>query len=192
MPRILLTAFEPFGGETINPSLEIMKRLSGRPDIDVLTVPVTFADSARTVLPHLPGHDVVVMLGQAKGRKGLTMERVSINVDDASMPDNAGDAPDDRPIAEDGPAAYFSTLPIKEMVNAVRAKDLTASVSNSAGTYVCNHLMYSVLHALRDTNVRTGFIHVPALPEQTVGHPEIPSMSLEDMVIGIEAALKIL
>jgi len=192
MPRILLTAFEPFGGETINPSLEIAKQLSGRSDIYVLTVPVTFGGSAQAVLPHLPGHDAVVMLGQAKGRKGLTVERVAINVDDSSMPDNAGDAPNDRSIAEDGPAAYFSTLPIKAMVESVRAEGLAASVSNSAGTYVCNHLMYSVLHALRETDVRAGFIHVPALPEQTTGHPEIPSMSLEDMVRGIEKALKAL
>ena len=192
MARILLTAFEPFGGETINPSLEIIRKLADHPDVDTLTVPVTFTGSAKTVLPHLPGHDAIVMLGQAKGRKGLTVERIAINVDDASMPDNAGDAPCDRPIAFDGPAAYFSTLPIKEMTEAIRSEQLTASVSNSAGTYVCNHLMYSVLHALRETTVRAGFIHVPALPEQTADHPEIPSMTLDDMVRGIEAALKIL
>ena len=192
MARILLTAFEPFGGETVNPSLEILKILARRTDADVLTVPVTFADSHAVVLPHLAGHDAVVMLGQAKGRKGLTVERVAINVDDASMPDNAGDAPTDRAISPDGPAAYFSTLPIKSIVNAIRAEELSASVSNSAGTYVCNHLMYSVLHALRGTSVRAGFIHVPALPEQTQGHPEIPSMTLEDMVRGIEAALNVL
>ena len=192
MAKILLTAFEPFGGEAINPSLEIIRRLAGRTDIDVLAVPVTFAGSAQAVLPRLPGHDAVVMLGQAKGRKGLTVERVAINVDDASMPDNAGDAPCDRPIVPDGPAAYFSTLPVKAMAEAIRAEGLPASVSNSAGTYVCNHLMYSVLHALREANVRAGFIHVPALPEQTVGHPEIPSMTLDDMARGIEAVLKTL
>lgn len=192
MSRILLTAFEPFGGESINPSLEIARILAARADVDVLTVPVTFRDSAAAVLPHLAGHDAVVMLGQAMGRKGLTVERVAVNIDDTSMPDNAGDAPTDRPIAESGPAAYFSTLPIKAIVEAIRNENLPASVSNSAGTYVCNHLMYSVLHALRDTDVRAGFIHVPALPEQTANRPEIPSMALEDMVRGIEAALNIL
>lgn len=192
MARILLTAFEPFGGETINPSQEIAKILSRRADVDVLTVPVTFFGSHAAVLPRLSGYDAVVMLGQAKGRKGLTVERVAINIDDASMPDNAGDAPTDRMIIADGPAAFFSTLPIKAIVDSIRAEGLTASVSNSAGTYVCNHLMYSVLHALRETNVRAGFIHVPALPEQTVDHPEIPSMSLSDMVRGIEAALNLL
>jgi len=192
MPRILLTAFEPFGGEKINPSLEIAKKLADRDGVTVLTVPVTFADSAAAVLPHLPGHDAVVMLGQAKGRKGVTVERVAINIDDASAPDNAGDTPTDRPIAEGGPAAYFSTLPIKNIVESIRAEGLPASVSNSAGTYVCNHLMYSVLHALNGANVRAGFIHVPALPEQTAGHPEIPSIPLEDMVRAIEIALNTL
>ena len=192
MPRILLTAFEPFGGEKINPSLEIAGRLAHRADVDVLTVPATFSGSHAAVLPHLAGHDAVIMLGQAKGRRGLTIERVAINVDDSSTPDNAGDAPTDRAIVPDGPAAYFATLSVKALVDAIRAEGLTASVSNSAGTYVCNHLMYSVLHALRDSDVRAGFIHVPALPEQTKEHLEIPSMTLTDMVRGIEAVLDIL
>lgn len=192
MARILLTAFEPFGGESINPSLEIAKILSRREDVDVVTVPVTFAGSAPAVLPHLEGHDAVVMLGQAMGRKGLTVERVAINVDDASAPDNAGETPTDRPIAPDGANAYFATLPIKELVQAVRTEGIPASVSNSAGTYVCNHLMYCVLHALKDTPVRAGFVHVPALPEQTASKPEIPSMTLEDMVRGVEAMLNLL
>ena len=192
MTRILLTAFEPFGGESINPSLEIAKILARRADIDVLTVPVTFSDSAEAVLPHLSGHDAIVMLGQAMGRKGITVERVAINIDDASAPDNAGEIRTDHIIAADGPAAYFSTLPIKATVESIRAENLPASVSNSAGTYVCNHLMYSVLHALRETNVRAGFIHVPALPEQTQNRPETPSMPLDDMVRAIEAALNTL
>lgn len=192
MPRILLTAFEPFGGDVINPSLEIARRIGDREEVDVLIVPVTFSGSHAAVLPRLAGYNAVVMLGQAKGRRGLTVERVAINVDDASTPDNAGEAPADRPIAEGGPAAYFSTLPVKAMVESIRAEGLTASVSNSAGTYVCNHLMYSVLHALRETGIRAGFIHVPALPEQTEGHPGIPFMTLDDMVRGIEAALKVL
>lgn len=192
MPRILLTAFEPFGGESINPSLEIAKQLSGCEDVDVLAVPVTYADSAETVLPHVTGHDAVVMLGQAMGRKGITVERVAINVDDAAAPDNAGEIRTDCPIAAEGPVAYLSTLPIKAMVEAIRAEGLTASVSNSAGTYVCNHLMYSVLHALSETNIRAGFIHVPALPEQVAARPEIPSMNLEDMVRAIQVALKTL
>ena len=192
MPRILLTAFEPFGGESINPSMEIIKHLSDCDDVDVLTVPVTFSGSAETVLPHLTGHDAVVMLGQAKGRNGITIERIAINVDDAAAPDNAGEIRTDHPIVENGPAAYFSTLPVKTMMEAIRAEGLPASISNSAGTYVCNHLMYSILHALKETDIRAGFIHVPALPEQILNQPGIPSMPLPDMVRAIQAALKTL
>lgn len=192
MSRILLTAFEPFGGDIVNPSLEILRRLSSLPNVDVLTVPVTFRDAAATVLPHLPGHDAVLMLGQAKGRDGLTVERIAINIDDAALPDNAGEQLRDQPILPDGAAAYFATLPIKSIVDAIRAEGLPAAVSNSAGTFVCNHLMYCVLHALEDSATRAGFIHVPCLPEQAAGHPGIPSMPLSDMIRGIEAVLKIL
>lgn len=192
--RILLTAFEPFGGDTINPALKIADVLSGkRSGLDVCTVPVTFRDSAPTVLEHLnrTRYDAVIMLGQAKGRKAVTVERVAINIDDASMPDNAGDQPADRPIIPDGPAAIFATLPIKAAVEAMRGENVEAAISNSAGTYVCNHLMYCVLHHLNGSGIPAGFIHVPALPEQ-VGDKDIPSMPLEDMVRGVEAVLGIL
>lgn len=192
MSRILLTAFEPFGGETVNPSMEILHRLSGRPDIDALTVPVTFRDAAAAVLPHLPGHDAVLMLGQARGRTGLTVERVAINVDDASIADNAKERPCDQPIVKNGPAAHFATLPVKAIVEAIRAEGLPAAISNSAGTFVCNHLMYCVLHALEGSGVRAGFIHVPCLPEQTQGDPAVPAMPLDDMTRGIEAAIRVL
>lgn len=192
MSRILLTAFEPFGGDVVNPSLEILRRLSSLPNVDALTVPVTFRDAAAAVLPHLPGHDAVLMLGQAKGRDGLTVERIAINIDDAALPDNAGEQLRDRPILSDGAAAYFATLPIKSIVDAIRAEGLPAAVSNTAGTFVCNHLMYCVLHALEGSATRAGFIHVPCLPEQTAGHPGMPSMPLSDMIRGIEAVLKIL
>lgn len=192
MTKILLTAFEPFGEDNINPSLEIAKYFRNFPNIDVLTIPVTFRESAETVIPHLAGYDVVLMLGQAKGRKGLTVERVAINIDDASISDNAGDQPVDLPILPNGAPAYFSTLPIKSIIDAIRAEGIPASISNSAGTFVCNHLMYRVLHELSNTDTRAGFIHVPALPEQTIGHPDIPSMILSDMIRGIEAAIRIL
>lgn len=192
MARILLTAFEPFGGGAINPSLEALHVLERRPDVDGLTVPVTFRDAAETVIRHLPGHDAVVLLGLAQGRKDITVERVAINIDDASIPDNAGAQPVDQPICTNGAPAYFATLPIKRIVEAIRAQGVPASISNSAGTYVCNHLMYSVLHALRDTGVPAGFIHVPCIPEQTKDHPEIPSLPLEDIVRAIEATLNLL
>ena len=191
MARILLTAFEPFGGDAINPSLETLRTLDRRADVDALTVPVTFRDAAETVLRHLPGHEAVVLLGLAKGRRDITVERVAINIDDASIPDNAGAQPVDQPICPDGAPAYFSTLPIKQIVKAIRAQGIPASVSNSAGTYVCNHLMYSVLHALRGTGIPAGFIHVPCIPEQTADHPEIPSLPLKDIVRAIEATLNL-
>lgn len=192
MARILLTAFEPFGGDDVNPSLQLLHALENRSDVDACTVPVVFQDSAETVLRQLPGHDVVVLLGLAKGRIGITVERVAINVDDASIPDNAGAQPVGQPICTDGASAYFSTLPIKAIVESMRSTGVPASISNSAGTYVCNHLMYSVLHALRDTSVRAGFIHVPATPELVQNAPDTPSLPLEDMVRALNAALDLL
>ena len=192
MARILLTAFEPFGGDTVNPSLQILEALAGRNDVDILTVPVTFRDAAQTVLDHLPGHEAVLLLGLAKGRSGITVERVAINIDDAPIPDNAGDRPVDEPIREDGAPAYFATLPVKRIVENLRNAGIPASVSNSAGTYVCNHLMYSVLHALHKTGIPAGFIHVPATPEMVKDCPEIPSLPLKDMIRAIELALSLL
>ena len=192
--RILLTAFEPFGGDSINPALKIAEALSEKfPGLDTCTVPVTFRDSGPAVLNRLSliPFDAVVMLGQAKGRKAVTVERIAINIDDASIPDNAGDQPVDRPIDPDGTAAIFSTLPVKAAVEAMKSAGVEAAVSNSAGTYVCNHLMYCVLNHLDGSGVPAGFIHVPALPEQVEGS-DIPSMPLEDMVKGIAAVLEIL
>ena len=193
MFRILLTAFEPFGGETVNPSLEILRVLSSREDVIPLTVPVTFSGAAETVLnhPEIRNCSAVVMLGQAKGRAGITIERVAINIDDASIPDNEGAQPADTPILTDGESASFSTLPVKALVGAIREAGLPASISNTAGTFVCNHQMYRVLDALRDTDIPAGFIHVPALPEQASG-ADTPSLPLDDMVKAIETVLNTL
>ena len=194
--RILLTAFEPFGGERINPALEIVRAIEPPSGINLhtLVVPVTFSGAAEPVLAELNArdYDAVVMLGQAGGRSAITVERVAINVDDASIPDNAGDQPVDRPILPDGPAAYFATLPIRRMAESVQCSGAAASISNSAGTFVCNHLMYRVLHHLSGTNVRAGFIHVPWLPEQLQNHPGTPSIPLSQMLTGIGAALSAL
>lgn len=192
MPKkILLTAFEPFDGESINPALEIARTLSTRPGIRTVTVPVTFRDAAQVVLNALDEErfDAVIMLGQAGGRSSVTVERVAINIDDARIPDNIGDTPTDRPILAEGPAAVFATLPIKAMVQAMQDSGVSAAVSNSAGTFVCNHLMYRVLHHLNGTGIPAGFIHVPFLPEQTTGKPDMPSMSLNDMIRAIDAAI---
>ena len=194
--RLLLTAFEPFDGESINPALEIVRAIEPPPGINLhtLVVPVTFSGAAAPVLAELSArdYDAMVMLGQAGGRSAITVERVAINIDDASIPDNAGDQPIDRPILPDGPAAHFATLPIRRMVESMRRSGVAASISNSAGAFVCNHLMYSVLHHLSGTDVRAGFIHVPWLPEQAENHPGEPSMPLSQMLTGIEAALSAL
>lgn len=186
---ILLTAFEPFGGESINPALEVMNVLSNRDDVVPCRIPVAYRDAAETALSHpeFENCSAILMLGQAMGRKGLTVERVAVNIDDCAMPDNAGEVRIDQPILPQGSAACFATLPIKSIVSAVQKVGICASVSNTAGTYVCNHLMYSILSDPRTDHRPAGFIHLPALPEQ--GHSELPSMPLEDMVRGISAAL---
>ena len=194
--KLLLTAFEPFGGESMNPALEAMRRLPdrvGEIEIVKVTVPVTFtgcfapvAEAIRTYAP-----DAVLCLGQAGGRSAMTPERVAVNLDDARMPDNAGDMPVDRPVAPEGPAAYFATLPVKAMAEAIRAAGVEAAVSYTAGTFVCNHLLYSLLHLLarERPGVRAGFMHVAYAPEQVRDKPGTPSMALEDMVRGLTAAV---
>ena len=149
--RILLTAFEPFGGETMNPALEAVKRVAdhvGGTEVIRLTVPTVFYKSIAVVSAAIgiEKPDAVLCIGQAEGRCDLTPERVAINLDDARIPDNEGNQPIDRPIFPDGAPAYFSTLPVKAMVRSIRNAGIPASVSNTAGTFVCNHLMYGLLH----------------------------------------------
>lgn len=194
---ILLTAFEPFGGEAQNASLEAMRLVPdmvGEIRVVKRELPVAFGASAALLRQAIGGvrPDAVLCLGQAAGRAGLTPERVAINIDDAHIPDNAGDQPIDRPVVDQGPAAYFSTLPVKAMAAAMDAVGVPASVSNTAGTYVCNHVMYSLLHELATVypGVRGGFMHVPMLAEQAEAyHPPLPGMSADEMARGIRAAI---
>ncbi len=196
--KILLTAFDPFGGEAINPAEEAVRLVPtsvGGAEIVKLTVPTVFGKSielaAEAIRREKP--DAVLMIGQAGGRSAITPERVAINVNDARIADNAGHIPDDEPIIPGGPAAYFSTLPIKKMTEAIRAAGLPASVSNTAGTFVCNQLMYGVLALLEKEFPETigGFMHIPFAPEQTAKQAlPAPSMSLSDIKRGIEAALE--
>lgn len=193
---VLVTGFEPFGGEDVNPSWEICKALPaaiGAARIHTLRVPTAFRLAIEVVAAEVErlSPDVVLCLGQAGGRAALSVERVAINVDDARIPDNAGARPVDEPIAAAGPAAYFATVPIKAMVAAIRDAGVSAEVSNSAGTFVCNHLLYGVLHYLAASGraARAGFIHVPWLDTQAVAHPGAPAMALETMVRGVEAAI---
>ncbi len=195
--KILLTAFEPFGGEGINPALEAVNLVSGQiagAQIMKLTVPTVFGLAAHVVTEAIRSHrpQAVVCVGQAGGRVAITVERVAINIEDASIPDNAGITPVDRPVIQSAPAAYFSTLPIKAMVKAIREIGLPVSVSNTAGTFVCNHLMYGVLHLLGNEFPGTmgGFIHVPYLAEQAAQKAEPAfGMALQDIIRGLEAAL---
>lgn len=192
---ILLTGFEPFGGEGINPSWEVARGLEGESigalHIAARCLPCVFGDALQAldraiaeVRPRL-----VLALGQAGGRCELSIERVALNVDDARIPDNAGAQPIDQPVVVGGPAAYFSTLPIKAMVAGLRAAGLPAAVSQSAGTFVCNHVFYGLQHRLAGSGVRSGFLHIPYLPEQAACHPGQPSLPLSLLQDGVRLAL---
>lgn len=193
--KILVTGFDPFGGATTNPAIEAVRRL---PDeiagatIIKLEVPTVFDRCAavvrQAILIEQP--DVVLSIGQAGGRAALTPERIAINLNDGRIPDNAGQQPVDQPIQSAGAAAYFTQLPVKAMVRAIRAVGLPSQVSTTAGTYVCNHLMYQVqyLRATAFPALRAGFMHIPFLPSQ-VTQSNQPSLSLTDDVRGITAAI---
>ena len=198
--KALVTGFEPFGADAVNPSREAVLRLSSRlGDLTIETriVPTVFGraiaaleDAIVTTQP-----DIVLGVGLAGGRAELSLERVAINVDDARIPDNDGQQPIDQPIVAGGPAAYFTGLPVKRAVAALREAGLPAIVSNTAGTFVCNHIFYGLMHlvASRRLPVRGGFLHVPYLPEQAAGLAgiQVPSMALDDIVRGIEIILRV-
>lgn len=192
---LLLTGFAPFGGEELNPSWEAVRRLDGERlgDLPVVAaqLPTEFGAALRVLDELLDRHrpTLVVAVGQAGGRTELSLERIAINVDDARIPDNAGRQPIDEPVVPGGPAAYFSTLPIKAMVHALRAAGFPAAVSQTAGTFVCNHVFYGLQHRLQGTGVRGGFIHIPYLPAQAANQPGAPSMALETLVAGLRLAL---
>lgn len=197
MRRLLLCGFEPFGTDSVNPALKIIEQLDGQtlamhdqPDerFEIITcrVPVTRYAAIDSVIEAIGEHapDTVIMLGQASGRSAITPERVAINLDDYRIKDNGGHQPVDEPIEAGGPDGCFTTLPIKAMVNDLQAAGLPASVSYTAGTFVCNHLFYGVQRHLADSPVRSGFVHIPALPEQSVDG-RLPTMSLESMLEGV-------
>ncbi|GGG94775.1 pyroglutamyl-peptidase I [Staphylococcus pragensis] len=195
--KILVTAFDPFGGEKINPALEAVKQLDehiGEHTITKLEIPTVFHESKDAVDNELAkgGYDAVLAIGQAGGRYDLTPERVGINIDDARIADNKGNQPLDVPIQEDGAPAYFSNLPVKKMTEAIKQTGVPASLSNTAGTFVCNHILYQ-LGYLADKSypgLLFGFIHVPFIPEQVTDKPEKPSMSIETIAKGLTAAIK--
>ena len=199
MKKILITAFEPFGEDTVNPTEEILKALpdhivsaSSQHEAELikLVLPVSFKraqqiaeEAVRRIDP-----DIIISLGLAGGRAAITPERIAVNCMDARIPDNDGYQPEDLPVVPDGPAAYFSTLPVKRIREAVRTEGIPSELSNSAGTYVCNAVMYRMLHlaAKAGGKFMAGFIHVPYIEEMK----KEPSIALEDEILAIESAIK--
>ena len=187
MKHLLITGFDPFGGETVNPSWEAVRRLPdavGQYRLTKLQIPTVFAAAADAVLAAAKADrpDVILCIGQAGGRDAVTPERIAVNIRDARIPDNEGIRYSGEKVCEDGPAAYFSTLPVEKMAQAIRNIGIPAAVSNTAGTFVCNDVLYTVLHR---TDLPACFIHVPYLPEQ--GHPNLP---LETTVAALTAAIR--
>lgn len=195
-PRILITGFEPFGGQSLNPSLEVARALHGQviegAEVIGLELPCVFDQALVQLRAALAQHRpaVVLALGQAEGRCDISFERVAINVNDARIADNAGAQPVDTPVVPDQPNAFFSTLPIKRLVAGLRAAGIPASVSSSAGTFVCNHVFYGLQQALHGQGLRSGFVHLPLLPAQAANWkgPSMPSMALALQVEGIRLA----
>lgn len=190
--KLLITGFEPFGGEKINPAWEAVKLLPdeiGSFVLKKIEVPTVFGKAAETVLKAADEFqpDAVICIGQASGRAAVTPEMVAINLRFASVPDNYGSQPKDEPVIPGEPNAYFSTLPVRKMANAISDAGIPAALSYSAGTFVCNDLIYSVLHHFDGTETKACFIHVPFLPEQTA---DKPSMALETIAKAIEIAIK--
>lgn len=195
--KVLVTGFDPFGGERINPAIEAVKRLKDNiagAQIVKLEVPTVFYKSIQKLEEALEKEkpDITICVGQAGGRNRISVERVAINISDGRIPDNEGYQPIDEPIFEYGEAAYFSNLPIKAMVRAMNEQNIPAEVSNTAGTYVCNHLMYGLLYNIHKKypRMKGGFIHIPFLPEQVIDKKDRPSMSLDLIVRGLELAIE--
>ena len=195
---VLLTGFEPFNGAAINPSWEAVRALDGwsGPGFAVVArqLPCVFGTALDVLRESIAGvkPDIVIAVGQAGGRSEMSLERVAINVDDASIRDNAGNQPVDTPVAADGPAAYFTTLPVKAIVKALRLRGFPSGVSQTAGTFVCNHVFYGLMHHAVGQPLKAGFVHVPFLPEQAADRPERPpSMALRDIVDALRIAVEV-
>lgn len=195
--KILVTGFDPFGNETINPAIETVKQLPSRikgHDIIKLEVPTIAYQSLRVIEDAIEEYqpDIIVSLGQAGGRSHISVERIGINLNDFRIPDNQGNQYIDTPIFEDGEDAYFSNLPIKKMAENMNKHQIPAMISNSAGTFVCNHVLYGVRYLCKQyyPHIKSGFIHIPYLPGQVVNKPNTASMSLECIVTGIKYALE--
>ena len=191
MKNILVTGFDPFGGEAINPSWEAVKQLPNiinDYELVKLELPVVFglAFEKALALANEINASVILCVGQAGGRNAITPELIAINLRHASIPDNNGNQPKDEPIILGGDSAYFSTLPVRKMAEAIRAVDISSQVSYSAGAYVCNDLLYSLLSHFNGSSTRVGFIHIPYCKEQN----KEPSMTLDDIIKSLIIAIE--
>jgi pyroglutamyl-peptidase len=201
MTTVLLTGFEPFAGAASNSSWDAVEGVaetwtartwSGDVELVIELLPVTFAGASASMRELIAHHkpDIVIGVGLADGRAAITPERVAINLEDARIPDNAGDQPDSRSIDATGPAAYFSGLPVKAIAARVREAGIPSQVSDTAGTYVCNSLMYGTMRAVEGTDVMAGFIHVPCSPELAAGTVN-PSLEIDDIARGLTIAIEV-
>jgi len=199
MATVLVTGFEPFGGEAVNPSWEAAALVSSTvagTRLERVLVPTTYEGSIETVTAAIDRYQptAVLMVGQAGGRTELSIERIAINLDDAQAPDNAGVVREGTAIVADGPCAYMASLPLREMTARLHEAGVPAAISNTAGLFVCNHLFYGVLHylAVQQLNITAGFVHVPFLPQQVTSRPGTPSMSLAEIVAGLSVIVDVL
>ena len=193
MSKILVTGFEPFATSSLNPSGEIVKALIGD-DLVTAILPVVFGQASAQLRELIDLHKptAVLCLGQAEGRSEMTPERIAINLDNARIADNAGNQPLEQRVIADGPDGHFSTLPIEKMVVSMKAAGIPASISLSAGTFVCNHIFYVLQDYLKDSPIKSGFMHVPLMDEQRREYPTLPTMPIRQMVAGVEIALNVL
>lgn len=195
--KVLLTGFDPFGGELVNPAEEAVKMVSNNingAEVIKITIPTVQTKSVKAIEEAVEKHnpDIVISVGQAGGRFDITPERVAINMDDFRIKDNEGNQPTDEIIKEDGQTAYFSNLPIKAMVKYMNENKIPATVSNTAGTFVCNHVMYGILYMIdkKYPNIKGGFIHIPYMTSQVIDKKNTPYMSLDEIVKGLELAIE--
>ena len=195
--KILVTGFDPFGGEPINPAIESVKRLPDNiagAEIIKLEIPTVRKKSLEKIEKAINEHnpDIILSIGQAGGRFDISIERVGINLDDFRIPDNEGNQIIDEPVFPDGENSYFVKLPVKAMVQNVQKNNIPASVSYTAGTFVCNHVLYGVLYLIEKKykGKKSGFIHIPFLPQQVVDKRNMPSMELNTIVKGLTAAIE--
>ena len=195
--KVLLTGFDPFGGEAVNPAQEAVQRVSDNingAEVIKITIPTVQTKSVKAIEEaiELYNPDIVISVGQAAGRYDITPERVAINIDDFRIKDNEGNQPTDKIIQEDGKSAYFSNLPVKAMVKHMNDNQIPATLSNTAGTFVCNHVMYGILYMIdkKYPNIKGGFIHIPYMTSQVIDKKNTPFKSLDEIVRGLELSIE--